>query len=303
MSLDFVDDGYVVAIGNFDGVHQGHKKILSLLSKKSKTLGKKSLVITFEPNPKLFFNKQDNFLLTTLDEKVKIIKDFNFIDEILVLPFDNELKNLSAKDFIEKFLIEKINIKFLIIGINFRFGKNQEGDINLLRGYFNDNVYVLELEKINNQICSSSFIKKSLKDGNLDLANNLLGYRYFIEDIVIEGNKLATKIGFPTINIKNSVKILPKFGVYYVIVKIDSEKFHGVANIGVRPTVTQDNQPLLEVHILDFNKNLYGKKVKVEFVRFVREEKKFESLDKLIEQIGKDIEYTKIFIKKLNFNS
>ena len=291
--LNLQEDGCIVAIGNFDGVHQGHKKILSLLSKKAKALGGKSLVITFEPNPKLFFNKQENFLLTTLEEKIKIIQDLFLIDKILILPFDDELKNLSAKDFIEKFLIEKINIKFLIIGANFRFGKNQEGDIDLLREYLNDNVYAIDLAKISEHICSSSAIKKFLKEGQIDLANNLLGYRYFIKDIIVEGNQLATKIGFPTINIKNSMKILPKFGVYYVSVIIDNKKLYGVANIGVRPTITQDNQPLLEVHILDFNANLYGQKVKVEFIKFIREEKKFESLDKLVYQIGRDVEFGK----------
>ncbi len=291
--LNLQEDGCIVAIGNFDGVHQGHKKILSLLSKKAKALGGKSLVITFEPNPKLFFNKQENFLLTTLEEKIKIIQDLFLIDKILILPFDDELKNLSAKDFIEKFLIEKINIKFLIIGANFRFGKNQEGDIDLLRDYLDDNVYAIDLAKISEHICSSSAIKKFLKEGQIDLANNLLGYRYFIKDIIIEGNQLATKIGFPTINIKNSMKILPKFGVYYVSVIIDNKKLYGVANIGVRPTITQDNQPLLEVHILDFNANLYGQKVKVEFIKFIREEKKFESLDKLVYQIGRDVEFGK----------
>jgi riboflavin kinase/FMN adenylyltransferase len=291
--LNLQEDGYIVAIGNFDGVHQGHKKILSLLSKKAKALGGKSLVITFEPNPKLFFNKQENFLLTTLEEKIKIIQDLFLIDQILILPFDDELKNLSAKDFIAKFLIEKINIKFLIIGANFRFGKNQEGDIDLLRDYLNDNLYAIDLAKISEHICSSSAIKKFLKEGQIDLANNLLGYRYFIKDIIVEGNQLATKIGFPTINIKNSMKILPKFGVYYVSVIIDNKKLYGVANIGVRPTITQDNQPLLEVHILDFNANLYGQKVKVEFIKFIREEKKFESLDKLVYQIGRDVEFGK----------
>ena len=291
--LNLQEDGCIVAIGNFDGVHQGHKKILSLLSKKAKALGGKSLVITFEPNPKLFFNKQENFLLTTLEEKIKIIQDLFLIDTILILPFDDELKNLSAKDFIEKFLIEKINIKFLIIGANFRFGKNQEGDIDLLRDYLNENVYAIDLAKISEHICSSSAIKKFLKEGQIDLANNLLGYRYFIKDIIVEGNQLATKIGFPTINIKNSMKILPKFGVYYVSVIIDNKKLYGVANIGVRPTITQDNQPLLEVHILDFNANLYGQKVKVEFIKFIREEKKFESLDKLVYQIGRDVEFGK----------
>jgi riboflavin kinase/FMN adenylyltransferase len=151
----------------------------------------------------------------------------------------------------------------------------------------------VSLQKVSEHICSSSFIKKCLKNGEIEIANKLLGYPYFIDDVVIEGNKLATKIGFPTINIRNHFKILPKFGVYIVFVIVDGRRFNGVANLGIRPTIDQNGQQILEVHILNFSENLYGKRVKVKFIQFIREERKFETLDKLIKQIDNDVREAK----------
>lgn len=282
---------FSASIGNFDGVHCGHQQIFRVLNENSNKLKQINLIITFEPHPKLFYTPYTNFLLSTLDEKINKISNLKIVNNILILNFQNSLKNMEPEEFVEGILIAKLKINQLVLGENFRFGKEQRGDINLLQQYFGNNLIILDLFNHNDQIISSSTIKSLIQNGQIKEANQLLGYNYFIEDYVCEGNKLARKLGFPTANIKNNQKVLPKFGVYEVLITLPNSQIKSaIANIGIKPTIGLTTDPILEVHIPNFNGDLYNQKIKVEFLRFIRDEKKFPNLDELVRQIQKDIE-------------
>ena len=281
---------FSASIGNFDGVHLGHQQIFKILSNSSKTSEQENILLTFEPNPKLFHRPQKNFLLTTLKEKIEMINDLGIIDNLLVLNFNSNIKQLSPTEFIEKILIGQLNINQIVIGENFRFGENQSGDTGLLKKYFSENLKIIDLVSQDNEIGSSTLIKKYIKEGNLKKANEFLGYGYYIEGVVFEGAKLARKLGFPTANIQNVEKILPKFGVYSAFIKMeDGRKLLAIANVGTRPTFSSSDEPIIEVHIPNFSENLYGQSIKLEFLNFIREEKKFDKVDDLIVQIIEDV--------------
>jgi riboflavin kinase/FMN adenylyltransferase len=284
---------FTATIGNFDGVHIGHQDLIRNLQNFAKEKNQSTLLITFDKNSKLTHSQnKKNFLLTTHSEKLQILK--NKVDKIICISFTNEFKEISAESFIENTL-KKLQINSLVIGKNFRFGKDRLGDIEMLKKYFDEkNIRSLNLLEKNNIQCSSTMIRNLLHNGEIEKANNLLGYDYFIQGRVRKGKKIASNIlGFPTINIINEEKILPKFGVYKVIVSIKNknqiEKHFGIANIGIKPTISNKNQPMIEVHIKDFSKNIYRKNVKIEFIKFIREEKKFDNIESLKEQIQKDI--------------
>jgi riboflavin kinase/FMN adenylyltransferase len=282
---------FCASIGNFDGVHIGHKKILHELHNKSLQLEQENLVITFEPHTKLFHNPQNNFLLTTTEEKIHELKNLNIIDNLLIINFDDKFKNIEADKFIQEILLNKLKINHIIIGDNFNFGKNKSGNITLLKQILGDSLSIINILDIENQPCSSTTIKNYIQNGEVEKANKLLGYNYYIYDFVCEGNKLARQLGFPTANIKNIDKILPKFGVYEVNVTLQNDmKLKAIANVGIKPTVGITTQPLLETHILNFSNDIYSQKIKIEFTRFIRNEKKFPNLDELITQIKRDIE-------------
>ena len=290
---DFVGNNkdFSATIGNFDGIHLGHQKIFSDLHKKSRELNQKNLVITFNPHTKLFNHQQNNFLLTSLREKINLIEKTGLIDNLLVIEFNEDFKNVEANDFIQKILIEKLNVNYLVIGENFYFGKDKSGTIDLLKQKFGYNLQTVEILKQNDTNCSSTLIRNYIQNGDVEMAKKMLGYNYYIEDFVIEGNKLARQLGFPTANMRNSEKILPKFGVYETIATMENGKsFKAISNIGMKPTIGLTKEPLLETHILNFNDNLYGQKLKIEFLRFIREERKFNGLNELIKQIKKDVE-------------
>jgi riboflavin kinase/FMN adenylyltransferase len=287
------DLNFTATIGNFDSVHLGHKSLLEQLWQFSKEKNQQNIVITFSPNPKLFCHPKDNFFLTTDDEKIQLIDDLNLIDNLFFLTFDEDLKKMSPDDFIKEILIKKLRINSVIVGENFYFGNDRSGNINLLKKYFNnENLRTSFLFEKNGIKCSSTVIKNLVHNGEIERANELLNYKYFIFGQVLEGRKLASSIlSFPTINIINKEKILPKFGVYKVKVTIDghNQKYIGIANVGIKPTVSNENKPMIEVHIKDFSQNIYNKNVKIEFLRFIREEKKFDSLNELKKQIEKDV--------------
>jgi riboflavin kinase/FMN adenylyltransferase len=282
---------FSASIGNFDGIHLGHQRICKTLYDNSRKLNQNNILITFDPNPKLFHEPQKNFYLTTLEEKIEKLRLLKIIDNLLIINFDNQFKDIEPEEFAEVILKCKLKINQMIIGENFRFGKNQSGNPEVLKKYFQEDLLIVQLEKINTNSCSSTYIKYFLHNGDIKSANKFLGYNYFIEDYVCQGNKLGKKLGFPTANIKNEKKVLPKFGVYSVIVTLpENEKaLPGIANIGVKPTFNNLNRPILEVHIPNFEGDLYDKKIKVEFIKFIREEKKFQNLDELVEQIKIDL--------------
>lgn len=281
----------VIAIGNFDGLHLGHQKVLKYAHLTAKRKKLKFGVVTFEPVPVMFFNKKIlNHRINNLNQKIEGLKKMK-VDFLLIINFNKAFSQLKYKEFIKKVIYKKLNSKFLFISKNFRFGKNREGDIKKLKINEKKFLYktcVLRPFKKKNKILSSSIIRSEVSKGNILKVNKLLGRPWSIEGKVIKGKKIGTKIGFPTCNIKLTNYILPKLGVYSVNVKTGNLKRKGIANIGFRPTF-RSKTLLLEVNIFGLKANLYNKKIKVNFIKFIRPEKKFNNIKQLKIQIKKDI--------------
>jgi riboflavin kinase/FMN adenylyltransferase len=284
----------VVTIGAFDGVHIGHKKILNRLTELSSLVNGESVLITFWPHPRFVLKKDAEpiGLLNTLEEKIHLLDTYH-IDHLLILNFNEEFAKLTADDFIEKILIKAIGTRFLVLGYDHRFGNNREGSIdylNLHKDRFGIESIEIPKQEIESLTISSTLIRKALLNGDSTVANKNLGYPYLLRGFVIEGNKLGRTIGFPTANIfiEDQDKLIPKNGVYAVYVYIEGERYKGMLNIGVRPTINNDKRRTIEVHIFDFNEDIYGKTVRLELLTFMREEAKFEGLDTLILQLKKD---------------
>ena len=289
-----------LAIGNFDGIHKGHLAVINkakLIAKEKKI---KLGILTFEPHPKSFFRKHyDFFRLTNFREKFIILKNHK-IDFLVNIKFDSEFLKISAEKFILNNLIKELNVSDVVTGFDFVFGNNKTGDVELMKSYSDKTkkfIYheVSEIKQKNIEI-SSSVIRNLLRKGMIKEANNLLSRNWRISSIIISGKKNGRKIGFKTANVKVNKFCNLAYGVYLVKVQIPMmfkmKYFYGIANYGVKPTV-ENKDPLLEVHIFDFNENIYSYRMNVEFINFIRSEKKFESLEKLKSQIIKDIEQAK----------
>ena len=288
----------IILIGNFDGLHSGHQKLFQL-AKKYKTKYKCKIgVVTFDPIPKMFFNKKiRNYRLSNLNQKVLLLKKFG-VDFIINKNFDKKFSKITYISFIKDILSKKLKSKFIFVSNNFRFGFKREGDVNSLKKYENNFGYTLikptPLKK-NKKIISSTIIRKLLEEGNLSKANNFLKRNWEIEGKVQRGRMMGKTIGFPTCNIDIGNYVISKPGVYAVRVRINDKKrvFKGIANLGYRPTFNQ-KKILLEVNIFNFSGNLYNKKLSVEFLKFIRGEKKFKGISELKNQIKKDILKAKI---------
>ncbi|MFD2247699.1 bifunctional riboflavin kinase/FAD synthetase [Pontibacter ruber] len=287
----------VVTSGTFDGVHVGHQKILRRVIERAKQQNGQSVVITFWPHPRLVLFPEDNELklLSTIEERIEQLSSFG-IDYLLIIPFTKEFSRMSSRSFITDILVKAINTKVLVIGYDHRFGKNREGSFEHLKA--RSQQYGFEVEEIPRQDVddvgvSSTKIRKALESGDLETATRYLGRNYTLTSVVEEGNKLGRTIGYPTANLKlpESHKLIPAHGVYAVWVKIGSERFVGMMNIGVRPTV-DGTKLTLEVHILNFNRDIYGQSITVEFVEQLREEQKFDGLEALKVQLALDKEAT-----------
>ncbi len=279
--------GFAVTIGNFDGVHLGHQIIIDKLNNNAKKLNIKSLLISFNPSPKDLFSKESVLKLTNFHEKYELLKKTN-LDKFLIINFNKRFANLSAKDFIKDILVAKLNIKYCLIGDDFRFGKNRLGDFDLLKKESQKYNFIVEritsVTKDNIRV-SSSNIRKSIINNDFNTAEKMLGHKYFIIAKVIHGDKKGRAIGFPTINVNR--KNVPFNGVYAVNVIFDNKLYQGVANIGNRPTLN-GTEERLEVHIFNFNKEIYGEQVKVIFKAKIRDERKFSDINELKKQIAKD---------------
>ena len=285
----------VIAVGNFDGVHIGHKKVLNAAYKKAKKTKKKFGLLTFEPVPVMFFNKQIlNHRLDTLPQKISNLKKEK-LDFVIIQKFNKKFSKLSYKDFIYRILFKKIKCKFLYVSKNFKFGNKREGDVSKLKkfekNFFYKTILTPPLKKKKKTI-SSTIIRKLLKSGEIKKANYLLNRKWEIIGKVIKGSQRGRKIGFPTCNILLKKYIIPKFGVYAVNVKINNISKKGIANIGYRPTFN-GKKLLLEVNIFGIKKNLYNKNINVVFNKFIRPEKKFNNIKELKDQIRKDIKKAK----------
>lgn len=292
----------VVTIGTFDGVHKGHLDILDHVIQKAEEINGRSFVITFKPHPRTIVAKKDDiFLLTTYEEKIELLKNKG-IENLLVINFTKEFSNLTAKEFVDNIICNKIGAVHLVIGYDHKFGKDRVGngsrltELGMERNFTVSTVAPVEF---NGEIISSTKIRKALLDGNIQEANNFLGRNYAIEGKVVEGTKRGRIIGFPTANIEveNKLKLIPKNGVYAVKIFFNSMVYFGIMNIGVRPTFEDSKRLFIEVYILDFSRNIYGKEIKIEFLKRIRDEKRFSSKEKLKEQIKNDKKNVEKYIK------
>ena len=285
----------MVTTGVFDGVHLGHKVIVSSLIAAAKNNNGVSLLVTFDPHPRFVLQENcDLKLINTLDEKIYLLEKSG-IDYLLIIPFTKEFSNISSLEFVKDILVNQLKTKKLIIGYDHHFGKNREGSFEHLKQFgpiYGFDVQEIPVQDVNNINVSSTKIRMALEEGNLSLAKQLLGYSYFLSGEVVKGNQNGQKIGFPTANISliNEVKIIPKNGVYAVNVIAKGKEYQGMLNIGYRPTVLGNNLLSVEVNLFNFSENLYGDKIKVEFIKRIREEIKFESLESLKFQLQKDKE-------------
>ena len=291
----------ILLIGNFDGLHVGHQKLFNLAKKFKKKFKSKIGVITFEPMPKMYFNKNlKNFRISNLNQKKEILKNFG-TDFLIIKKFNRKFSKIKSLDFIKKILYQKLNTKFIFVSSNFRFGNKREGDIKQLTSYeriFRYKLIKPKPLKLRKKIVSSTQIRKLISKGKINLANKLLNRKWSIFSKVQEGKKLGKKIGFPTCNLDINDYVIAKPGVYAVKIYQKNKKkcLNGIANLGYRPTFNQ-KKLLLEVHIFKFNRNIYNKYLTIEFIDFIRKEKKFKNINQLKKQINLDIKIAK---KKLN---
>lgn len=302
--FDFTNSGQsIITIGTFDGVHIGHQSILKKLKDSIDTNNTESIVLTFFPHPRMVLQQDSSIkLLNTINEKAALLEKFG-INNLIIHPFDAVFSNLSAEEFVKTILVDKLNIHKIIIGHDHRFGKNRTADINDLISF--GKKYGFEVEQIGAQeideiAISSTKIRKALFEGNVKLANQYLGYSYFISGKVVEGKKIGRTIGFPTANIQinESYKLLPKNGVYVVSSMINNVLHYGMMNIGKNPTIGENEQSI-EVHFFDINEDIYNENLQISILDHIREEKKFNTLSELQAQLEKDKLFSLDFIKKL----
>ena len=287
----------IILVGNFDGVHAGHQKLFKLAKEYKKKYKLSIGVLSFEPMPKMFFNKKiKNFRIANVNQKIELLKKIG-IDFLINNKFDKNFSKTNYIKFIKKIIFKKLNAKFIFVSSNFRFGNKREGNVSRLINYetlYNYKIVKPLPLKINKKIISSSLIRKFLEKGKLDQANKLLKRNWTIEGKVEKGRQIGKKIGFPTCNIDIKDYVLARPGVYAVKVfkKNSKNSIKGIANLGYRPTFNQ-KKILLEVHLFNFSGNLYNKYLSVEFLKFIRKEKKFKNADKLREQIKIDLRTAK----------
>ena len=282
-----------VTIGTFDGVHTGHQVIIKQLKNAAKKINGQSVLLTFFPHPRMVLYPDDDELrlLNTIDERIEMLQKEG-IDHLIIHPFSKEFSRLSSTEFVRDILVNQLNVETLVIGYDHHFGRNREGsfeNLQELAPLYDFKVEEIEAQTIQQINISSTKIRTSLTNGEINAANNFLGYNYFIEGTVVDGNKQGREIGFPTANIKVNewYKLIPANGVYAVKITIDNTIFNGMLNIGKRPTVNGTTETI-EVNIFNFNQNIYNKSVRVEFYERIRDEHKFETLSDLKEQLHID---------------
>lgn len=289
------DHRCVVTLGTFDGVHLGHIEIIRQLMSVARDKGLKATLVTFHPHPRLIVRsdqKEKVKLLTSLDEKLEVLQNTE-LDRIVVLKFDRQFAQTPYEEFVRRYLLERLSAEALVIGYDHAFGRNREGNFanleNLSRKY---GFYLQKVDpfEIKGQIVSSTFIRQFLQDGDVELAGALLGRKYSIRGQVVRGRSRGKRLSFPTANIElpDTNKMLPADGVYAVDVTCGTMQFKGMLNIGRRPTFSDEGKRTIEVHIIKFNQDIYGKTLKIEFRKRLRDEKKFDTDAELIAQLEID---------------
>ncbi len=281
-----------LALGFFDGIHKGHQKVLTDALKLSKELGTKSVVLTFKNHPvEVLYDVIPEFI-TTYEERIEIFKQMGF-DAVIMADFTKDIAHMPADEYFRKIILN-FEPKSISLGYNHKFGANQSGDCDFLENISRRYDFILSVAepvKNKNEITSSTLIRNSIKDGDVQKASRLLGSPYKVKNVVIHGAKRGRELNFPTANLMfPDKKIVPKFGVYAGCAIVNGKTFDAIANVGLRPTFGDIQVPLLEVHILKFNADIYGKVLEFEFLRKIRDEIKFTNVDKLKEQILRDID-------------
>ena len=293
----------IVTIGTFDGVHLGHQKIVAQITKNAHALNCESLVLTFFPHPRMVLQEGTEMKqLNTLNEKIALLDNLG-IDNLVVHPFDKEFSRLTAEEFVKKVLVDVFKIKKIIIGHDHRFGRNRTATIDDLINFgetYGFEVEQISAKEINEVSISSTKIRNALLEGNIELATNFLGYDYSLTGIIIKGKQLGRTIGYPTANItiEEDYKLIPNNGVYIAKSVLNGKTVFGMMNIGTRPTVDGTKQTI-EINFFDFKQDLYGQKITISLLHRMRSEQKFESIDALKNQLGKDKKTALAFIENL----
>jgi riboflavin kinase/FMN adenylyltransferase len=293
----------ILTLGTFDGVHIGHKKILERITQNTENGKYESLVLTFFPHPRMVLQEKSEIkLLNTISEKTKLLEATG-IENLVIHPFNESFSRLTAEEFVHSILVDQFHIQKIIIGHDHRFGRNRTADIDDLIAFGAE--YGFEVEQISAQeiqdvSVSSTKIRKALNEGNMALANDYLGYDYFLSGEVVKGKQLGRTIGFPTANIQieEDYKLIPKTGVYVVKAVVDQKEVFGMMNIGFNPTVNGQKQTI-EVNLFDFDADIYGQKIEVSLLEYLREEQKFGSVDLLKEQLNQDRINALAFVSQL----
>ncbi len=284
-----------ITVGTFDGVHAGHKVLINRLVEKAKSVNGRSVVVTFDPHPREVLHGGNNTisLLTTLEERASILNEIG-VDEMVVIPFDREFSLMDSEAFIRDILWGKIGLKEFIIGYDHQFGRNREGSVKTAKTLSDElgfNVTMVEAQEVDKITVSSTSVRKALSEkGDVGLARAFLGRPYLIKGTVVHGDKRGRTIGYPTANLmpQHRRKVIPLKGVYAVEVEWQGKKYGGMMNIGHRPTVSDEKDLRLEVHIFDFNQEVYGRSLDVRFIKRIRDEKRFSGLEELQSQLDKD---------------
>ena len=293
----------IITIGTFDGVHIGHQKIVEKLIENAKNRNAESAILTFFPHPRMVLQDQTEIrLLNTIDERTSLLEKKG-LDNLIIHPFDKAFSRLTAEEFVKEILVDQLNIEKIVIGYDHRFGRNRTANIDDLIEFgekYNFEVEQISAQEIQEASVSSTKIRTALEEGNIALANQYLGYSYFLTGIVKEGKKLGRTIGFPTANLKieENYKLIPKEGVYIVESNLNGKKVYGMMNIGTNPTF-DEGLLSIEIHFLDFNADLYNQKIQISILEYLRAEQKFESVALLKAQLNIDKNRTLQYIAKL----
>ncbi len=294
-----VTEPTVISLGKFDGIHRGHELLMEQLAQKKKD-GLKTAIFTFDIPPKKNVEHVEAKVLTTNEEKMHIFEELG-IDYLVECPFTKEIMCMEPEDFI-RMLVEKLSVKCIVAGEDFHFGHNRRGDYEMLRKYAGEYGYeaiILKKMKEDARDISSTFVREEIAAGNIEKANHLLGYHYFVKGVVKHGNRIGRTIGIPTVNLlPPEEKLLPPFGVYVTEVLIDGKRYRGVTNVGCKPTIEGKNPVGVETHLLEFREDVYDQVVTVEFIHRLREERKFENIEALKEQMQKDIAFAGSYFEK-----
>ena len=293
----------VITIGTFDGVHIGHQRIIEMLNLLKNKESEDSLILTFFPHPRRVLDQSNDIkMLTTLEEKIELLDHFG-LDRLIIEPFTREFSRLTALEFVRDILVNQLHLKKLVIGYDHHFGKNREGNFEQLAEYgelYDFEVVEIPAQEIQDVAVSSTKVRKAIEIGDMETANTYLGYPYRLTGTIVSGKGLGRKMSFPTVNLSivEDYKLIPLKGVYVVRTMVGDKQVFGMMNIGYRPTVGGQGQTI-EIHLLDFDGDLYGSKMQIEILSRLRDEQKFESMDELGSQLKKDETNTRNYLSKI----